>query len=130
MTSWFRATEQICHAWTDIARVVRLVSSELLFILFLVFGKVILHFGNLGFLVSNCLEASKWEGRTSPNIAYQCASDAKIVLLLSIFITPIDFATCSTSLSSSPSTSSLMDSGALRSTGLSELPLMLPLIAA
>jgi hypothetical protein len=95
---------QIC----DIA-VRFLVAFELLVVLLLVLLKVVFDFGKLLRVSLACLKRVAL--RTSPSIAYQCASEANMARLLSTFMTPIDFVTCSTSLSS-PSSSGI-DSGPL-----------------
>lgn len=77
--------------------------------LFFVHCEVVLDFSDLGPGLVLLLYAHFVEGKhTSANIEYQCASEAKIVLPLSIFIMPIFFDIVSTSLScaSSPSSAS------------------------
>lgn len=89
----------------------RSVPLELLVVILLVVVEVVLNLGELALLITPLAHTVDYQ-HTSPRMAYQCASDAKMVLLLSIFMTPIDLVTCSTSLSSpSSSPSSLIDSG-------------------
>jgi len=99
-----KGSTQICNVAVRL-----LVALELLVVLLLVLLEVIFDLGKLRRV--SLVRPKQVALRTSPSIAYQCASEANMARLLSTFMTPIDFVTCSTSLSS-PS-SSAIDSGPL-----------------